>query len=90
MTRRRQILSQTSATRDRAQALLRSLLDHKTQTDRVRPRSGGVPNAVSGTALDRAIGSTQRMIETLNHVLDQTMGDVTDEDLQLLDAPKTR
>ncbi len=90
MTRRRQILSQTSATRDRAQALLRSLMDHKTQTDRVRPRSASAASFVSGTALDRAITSTQRMIETLNRVLEQTMGDVTDEDLQLLDQPKTR
>ncbi len=88
MSRRRQILSETSATRDRAQALLRSLMDHKTQSARVLPRADAFATSAGRSALDRAIRSTQRMIETLNRVLEETNAELCDEDLQLLDPPR--
>lgn len=88
MKRRHQILTETSATRDRAEALLRSLMVHKNQSEKGLRLVGGSRAAASSpgrSALDNAIGSTQRMIESLNRVLAQTRSELSDEDLELLD-----
>jgi hypothetical protein len=95
MAVRRQIVLETTATRDRAEALLRSLLDYKQRSEKSLPRklkpvptsSGGLPVQDAGpkTALDSAIASTQRMIEALNRVIVQTNRDLTDEDLEMLE-----
>ena len=92
MAARRQIVMETTATRDRAEALLRSLLDYKQRSEKSLPRkiSPSVPPAMTPgptqrTALDNAISSTQRMIEALNRVIAQTHRDLSDEDLEMLE-----
>ena len=87
MNRRQQILLETTATRDRAEALLRTLLDYKTQSERnlAELKQPDIFKSVTGrSALDNAIASTQRMIEALNRVLSQSK-DLTDEDMAVLD-----
>jgi hypothetical protein len=76
---RQQIVLETTATRDRAEALLRSLLDYKLRSEKNLLRKSG------RSALDSAIASTQRMVEALNRVIQQTNRELTDEDLELLD-----
>lgn len=91
MNRRQQILLETTATRDRAEALLRTLLDYKTQSERnlADLKQPDVFKSVTGrSALDNAIASTQRMVEALNRVLSQTSKDLTDEDMAVLDEPQ--
>ena len=91
MNRRQQILSETTATRDRAEALLRTLLDYKSQSEKnlADLKQSDVFKTVTGrSALDNAIASTQRMIEALNRVLSQTSKDLTDEDMAVLDEPQ--
>jgi hypothetical protein len=95
MAARRQIVLETTATRDRAEALLRSLLDYKHRSEKSLPRKvkpvvaargeGTAPHVGPKTALDSAIASTQRMIEALNRVILQTNRDLTDEDLEMLE-----
>lgn len=90
MSKRQQILLETTATRDRAEALLRSLLDYKSQSEKnlTDLKQPDAFKTVTGrSALDNAIASTQRMIEALNRVIAQSKRDLTDEDMALLDEP---
>ncbi len=85
MTERQRMLMETAAVRDKAEALLRSLLDAKAkseaylaelrQPDKVRQVTGR-------SSMDNAIASTQRMIETLNRQLEGLKRGVSEEDLQ--------
>jgi len=90
MNRRQQILLETTATRDRAEALLRTLLDYKSQSERnlADLKQTDIFKSVTGrSALDNAIASTQRMVEALNRVLSQSK-ELTDEDMAVLDEPQ--
>jgi hypothetical protein len=87
-TKRQQILVETTSTRDKAEALLRTLLDHKAQSEKnlADLRQPDAFKTVTGrSALDNAIASTQRMVEALNRVISQTKRELTDEDLEVLD-----
>jgi hypothetical protein len=87
MNRRQQILLETTATRDRAEALLRTLLDYKSQSERnlADLKQPDIFKSVTGrSALDNAIASTQRMVEALNRVLTQSK-DLSEQDLAVLD-----
>jgi|KBSSwiStaDraftv2_1062776.scaffolds.fasta_scaffold1703742_1 hypothetical protein len=91
MGKRQQILLETTTTRDRAEALLRTLLDYKSQSERnlAEIKQPDVFKSVTGrSALDNAIASTQRMVEALNRVIAQTNKDLTDEDMAVLDEPQ--
>ena len=69
-----QVLTETTATRDRAEALLRALLDYKSQSEKnlADLRQADAFKTVTGrSSLDNAIASTQRMIEALDRVIDQ-------------------
>lgn len=80
---RQQIVLETTATRDRAEALLRSLLDYKLRSEK---NLAALRKAGAGkSALDSAIASTQRMVEALNRVIQQTNRELSDEDLTVLD-----
>jgi hypothetical protein len=71
-TKRQQILLETTSTRDKAEALLRTLLDHKAQSEKnlADLRQPDAFKTVTGrSALDNAIASTQRMVEALNRVI---------------------
>ena len=87
-SKRQQILLETTSTRDKAEALLRTLLDHKAQSEKnlAELRQPDAFKTVTGrSALDNAIASTQRMVEALNRVISQTKRELTDEDLEVLD-----
>lgn len=86
-SRRQQILEETAVTRQRAHALLRSLLEHKRQSEnRFREMGAGMGSSPAGRrAIDDAIGSTRAMIAALDRTLEQTQDDLCDEDLDLLD-----
>jgi hypothetical protein len=74
MTIQNQVLLETTATRDRAEALLRTLLDYKAQSEKnlSELRQPDAFKHVTGrSSLDNAIASTQRMIEALNRVISQ-------------------
>ena len=91
MGKRQQILLETTSTRDRAEALLRTLLDYKSQSERnlAEIKQPDAFKSVTGrSALDNAIASTQRMVEALNRVIAQTNKDLTDEDMAVLDEPQ--
>ena len=91
MGKRQQILLETTTTRDRAEALLRTLVDYKSQSERnlAEIKQPDVFKSVTGrSALDNAIASTQRMVEALNRVIAQTNKDLTDEDMAVLDEPQ--
>lgn len=76
-----QIFLETTATRDRAEALLRSLLDYKQRSE----KNLAALKKPGRSAIDSAIASTQQMVEALNRVISQTNRDLSDEDLDLLD-----
>lgn len=91
MTERQRILLKTAADRDRAETLLRQLIDAKTVSEKnlADTKQPDFLKQVTGkSALDNAIQSTQRMIETLNRTLDQFKRELSDEDLALLDEPR--
>jgi hypothetical protein len=88
MSQRHQILLETTATRDRAEALLRALMDCKAQSERnlVELKQADTFKSVTGrSALDNAIASTQRMIESLNRVISHAKKELSSEDLSLLE-----
>ncbi|MFG0256449.1 MAG: hypothetical protein ACF8GE_00935 [Phycisphaerales bacterium JB043] len=75
-------LLQTTATRDRAEALLEGLLRARDEIQLERERQSRVDllEQVTGrTSLDDAIASTRRMIDTLNRVLRETRQDLAQE-----------
>jgi hypothetical protein len=88
MTQQHQILLETAATRDRAEALLRTLMDCKAQSERnlAELKQADTFKSVTGrSALDNAIASTQRMIESLDRVINHAKKDLSSEDLAMLD-----
>lgn len=89
LNERQRIILETTTARDQAEALLRSLLDAKDVSER---RLGELhqPDAlklVTGrSSIDRAIGSTQRMIESLNRAINDLKKDLSDEDVELMEG----
>ena len=79
MTMQNDVLLETTVTRDRAEALLRTLLDYKSLSEKnlAELRQPDAFKGVTGrSSLDNAIASTQRMIEALNRVIAQSKKDV--------------
>ena len=69
-----QVLIETTATREKAEALLKALLDYKSASEKnlADLRQADAFKVVTGrSSLDNAIASTQRMIEALDRVIDQ-------------------
>jgi hypothetical protein len=86
--KRQQILLETTATRDQAENLLRTLLDCKSQSERNLAdlkQTDAFKSVTGRSALDNAIASTQRMVEALNRVIQQTRKTLSDEDLAAMD-----
>jgi hypothetical protein len=82
------IVLETAATRDRAEALLRTLLDCKAQSERnlAELKQPDTFKSVTGrSAIDNAIASTQRMVESLNRVINHARKELSEEDCALLD-----
>ena len=88
MGKRQRILLEYTATRDQAEALLRGLLDARAESERrlLELRQPDTFKTVTGrSAMDNAIASTQRMIESLNRVIMQLKRDLSEQDLAVLD-----
>ena len=85
---RQRILLETTTARDKAESLLRGLLEARAASERnLSDLNRPDPmKAVTGrSSMDNAIASTQRMIEALNRAIDQFRSTLGDEDLALLD-----
>ncbi len=88
MSKRQRILLETTAARDNAEAMLRSLLDSKARQERALAelkQTDAFKAATGRTAMDNAIASTQRIVETYNRVIAQLKKDLSEEDLAMLE-----
>ena len=88
MTKHQRILLETTAARDQAEALLRALLDAKSQSERrlAELKQPDALKAVTGrSAMDNAIANTQRMIETLNRSIGQLKTTLSEQDAAILE-----
>jgi hypothetical protein len=87
MSERQRILQETNVVRDKAEALLRGLMDAKSTSEKhlaaVHERDR--MKALTGrSSMDNAIASTRRMIDSLDRTLSQLKRDLSDEDLALM------
>lgn len=92
MSERQRILVETIAARDRAEALLEGLVDARSKTERHLAELGkpDAMRSVTGrSAMDNAIASTQRMVESLERALQQLKRGLSEEDLAELHAPES-
>jgi hypothetical protein len=86
-TQRDHMLREWTTARDEAEALLRSLLEAKRESEKrlSQIRQTDAMKRVTGrSALDNAIASTKRMVETLEWNIGQARRHLTDEDLELI------
>jgi len=87
MSQRQRILVETTAARDKAEALLEGLLDARRRSEanlRELRRDDALKAVTGASAMDNAIASTKRMVDTLTRAIDEVRRDLTDEDLALL------
>ena len=87
-SKRQQILHETTSTREKAETLLRTLLECKAQSERNLAdlkQTDAFKSVTGRSALDNAIASTQRMVEALDRVIVQTRKTLSEEDLAVLD-----
>lgn len=83
MSERERILRQTADVRDRAEDLLRGLIEARARTRLTR--SGDAMREVRGeSAMDRAIDSTRRMVETLRKAFEDATRELSEADARLL------
>lgn len=89
MTERQRILHETSIVREKAEALLRGLMEAKMTSERHLGSAGrDRMKALTGrSSMDNAIDSTRRMIDSLDRTLNQFKRDLSDEDLALIEQP---
>lgn len=74
-----EVLIETTATRDRAEALLRTLLDYKAQSEKnlsELKQPDAFKNVTGRSSLDNAIATTQRMVEALNRIISQAKKEI--------------
>jgi hypothetical protein len=89
MSHARRTLMDLNVVRDQAEALLRALQDAKVDSEKrlTELKQPDALKAVTGrSAMDNAIASTQRMIETLNRAAGDLRRDLTEADLKELDG----
>jgi len=88
MTERARILTETADARADAQRLLAGLIVARDKSERRLAdlsRSDILKKLTGSSALDNAIGSTERMIEALDRVLGELRDKLTPEELALLE-----
>lgn len=86
-TQRQRMLLETVTARDEARTFLRALEDAKVRSEKHLAEIGQPDHlkAVTGrSAMDNAISSTRRLIETYDRVLGELKANLCDEDLALL------
>lgn len=85
MTHRQRIFHETTTARDKARALLRGLETARATSERLGAERPDAMKQVTGrSAIDNAIDSTRRMVETLERTLDQLRKELREEDEALL------
>jgi hypothetical protein len=87
MNTRHRILREHSAAREKAEALLRGLLDARASSRRAMGDAARPDGPAVSRGLESAIASTRRLVETYTRTLEALHRDLSDEDLQLLDEP---
>lgn len=87
MTERQRILQETGVVREKAEALLRGLMEAKSTSERhlsaVHERDR-MKSLTGRSSMDNAIASTRRMIDSLDRTLGQLKRDLSDDDLALM------
>ncbi|MCR9075622.1 MAG: hypothetical protein NXI07_06245 [bacterium] len=84
---KQRMIEETVKRRDDAVALLKSLLDAKTISERnlAELQQPDLIKQVTGrSSMDNAIASTRRLIDSFNRVLDDLRRNLSDEDLALI------
>jgi hypothetical protein len=93
ITERQRILLQFTSAREKAEILLRGLLDAKAQSEKhladTRQRDA-VKQVTGRSSMENAIASTQRMIETLSRNITQLRRELSEEDAAMLDEGSTQ
>ena len=87
LTEKQRILLETNAAREKAEALLHGLMDAKRQTETQLAslkRADAYKTVTGRSAIDNAIVSTKRLVESLNRAVAQARRE-SDEDLDLSD-----
>jgi len=87
--RHEQILAETAAARDKASQLLQGLLEAKATTERElaqQHRPDLLKKVTGSSAIDNAIESTRRMIETLDRTMHRLHRELSAEDLALIEG----
>lgn len=87
MTERQRILLETTIARDKAEALLKGLVDAKSRSEKYLAETNqldAMKQVTGRSSMDNAIASTRRMIETLNRTLSQLKDQLSDEDFEVL------
>lgn len=88
ITERQRILLETTTVRDRAEALLKGLIETKATVERHAPvntKADALKKVTGRSSIENAVASTQRMVEALNRTLRQLRTELNDEDLALLE-----
>jgi hypothetical protein len=88
MSERAKILTETADARADAERLLAGLIDARSKSEQrltELSRSDILKSLTGKSALDNAIGSTERMIESLDRVLRELREKLTPEELALLE-----
>ncbi len=87
MSERQRILRETTQVREKAQALLKGLMEAKSASEQhlseIR-QLDPLKRLTGHSSMDNAISSTQRMIDSLDRALDQLRTDLSDDDLALM------
>lgn len=88
MTQRAKILSETADARADAERLLAGLIDARSRSEKrlAELNRADILKSLTGkSALDNAITSTQRMIDSLDRVLGELREQLTPEELSLIE-----
>ncbi|TVQ60351.1 MAG: hypothetical protein EA379_08330 [Phycisphaerales bacterium] len=89
LNEKQRVLLETNAARDRAEALLRGLLDAKAESEKQMAtfKRPDAYKAVTGkSSIDNAIASTRRLIETLNRELDRAQREIQQNNNRLAEC----
>jgi len=87
LSAKKKLVLEWTVTRDDAEALLHSLMDAKTESEKrlTELDQADVFREVTGrSAIDNAIRTTQRMVDTFNRLIEEAQHDLDDEDLEAL------
>lgn len=87
LTEQQRLLIETNERRARAQELLKSLMRAKSECEEQMnraQRSDAIKDVTGHSALERAIATTRRMIETLDQAIRDVVRSVSREDLETI------